>query len=350
MADMGSMENLEAARKCLKTSLEKSSAIASELHESGSRMKLLNQSYQSLEAALRPISRQKFSFVDIGDHMDTVLCSAAAVLRVFEAVHQLQNSLLTDPSYDLCTYVSHTKKLEEALKLLSDNCRLAVGWLQGIFEFLQDKAMTHELCLLNARKSLRILQELQVMEGVARLDGGFLSSAFDKLEIEFHRLLIANTVPLPLVSLASSITQHASSITTQTLPASVTGKLQAIVERLNANGRLDKCKSIYVEVRGMNAGRSTEKLDLSYLEISTAEFEDLHVVGSYIDQWGWHLELAVKYLLEIEYRLSSNIFENIGPEARMGCFAKIAIESGILSFLQFGMNVLLRVKSTPSSF
>ncbi|KAJ1428441.1 Cullin repeat-like-containing domain superfamily [Sesbania bispinosa] len=312
---MESIENLQAARKCLKTSLEKSSAIASALDESGSRLRLLNQRCQSLEAELGPISMQKCLFVDIGDQIDSVLCSAAAVLRVFEAVRQLENSLLTDPSSDLCTYVSDTKKLEEALKLLTDNCNLAHG--------------------------------CRAMEEGAHLDGGLLSSAFDKLEIEFHRLLITNTMPLSLVSLASSIGQHAS-FTTQAWPDSVTGKLQAIVERLNANDRLDKCKSIYVEVRGMNAKRSMETLDLSYLEFSTAEFEDLNAIEGYIDQWGLHLELAVKHLLEIEYILSSNVFEKIGPEAWMGCFAKIAIESGILSFLEFGRNVT-RSKMTPSS-
>ncbi|KAJ1405869.1 Exocyst complex component Exo70 [Sesbania bispinosa] len=331
MADMESIENLQAARKCLKTSLEKSSAIASALDESGSRLKLLNQRCQSLEAELGPISMQKCLFVDIGDQIDSVLCSSAAVLRVFEAVHQLENSLLIDPSSDLCTYVSDTKKLEEALKLLTDNCNLALGWLQGIFEFFQDKAITNEHCLLNVRKSLRILQELKAMED-AHLDGGLLSSAFDKLEIEFHRLLITNTMPLSLVSLASSIGQHAS-ITTQAWPDSVTGKLQAIVERLNANDRLDKCKSIYVEVRGMNAKRSMETLDLSYLEFSTAEFEDLNVIEGYIDQWGLHLELAVKHLLEIEYILSSNVFEKIGPEAWMGFLQRLPLNQEFFLFL-----------------
>ncbi|XP_027343470.1 exocyst complex component EXO70A1-like [Abrus precatorius] len=331
---MENIENLEAARKCLRTGLEKSNHIASALDESGSRLELLNQRFQSLEDAF---GMQTCSHFDIGDRMDSVLCSAAAVLRVFEAVHQLKNSLLTDPTSDLCSFISRTKKLEEALKLLTGNCRLTLGWLQEIFEFLKDNAIANEHCLLDVRKSLRILQELEIMEEGARHDGGLLSSSFDKLEIEFHRLLKENTMPFPLVSLASSIDQHGN-VTAQAWPDYVTGKLQAIVERLN-NDRLDKCKSIYVEVRGMNARKSVETLDLSYLEMTTAEFEDLHVIESYIEQWGWHLELVVKHLLEMEYKLSSDVFGKIGADAWMGCFAKIAIESGILSFLQFGMNV-----------
>ena len=339
IVEMESKENLEAARKCLSTSLETSCAIASALDESGSRLELLNQRFQSLQVALRPISMQKCSFIDIGNGIDSVLCSAAAVLKVFEFVHQLENSLLTDPSCDLCTYVSDAKKLEEALKLLTDNCRLAVGWLQGVLDFLQDKAVTNELYLLQVKRSLRILQELQAVEEGARVDGGFLSAALDKLEIEFQRLLMANSMPIPLVSLGSHIA-------TQAFPSSVTAKLQAIIERLNANNRLDKCKSTYVEVRGMNARRSLKTLDLSYLDIPTAKFEDVRGIESYIDQWGIHLELVVRHLLEIEHRLFYNVFEKIGREAWMGCFAKIAIESEILSFIRFG-RIVTESKNDP---
>ncbi|KAJ1409986.1 Exocyst complex component Exo70 [Sesbania bispinosa] len=341
---MESKENLEAIRKYLTTSLETSIAIASALDESGSRLELLNHRCLSLQASLRPISMQKCSFVDIYHGIDSVLCSATAVLKVFDSLHQLEDSLLTDPTSDLCTYISDTKKLEEALKLLTDNCRFAVGWLKSVFEFLQDKAITNEVYLLNIKKSLRILH---VIEEGARHDGGLLSTAFDKLEIVFHRLLMANSMPLPLVSLTSH-NGHQGSITTQSLPlpGSLTRKLHAIAERLNANNRLDKCQSLYVEVRGMNARRSLKTLDLSYLEIPTGEFESVQGMESYIDQWGSHLELVVKQLLEVEYRLSTNVFEKIGPEAWMGCFAKIAIESGVLSFIRFGRVVAER-KNDP---
>ncbi|MED6107302.1 hypothetical protein PIB30_012697 [Stylosanthes scabra] len=231
--EMEEKHNLDAARKCLHASLETSSAIASALDESGSRLELLHHRCQSLQASFRPISVQKCSLVDVANGIDSVLCSAAAVLKVFEFVQQLENSLLTDPGSDLCSYVSDAKKLEEALKLLTDNCTLAIGWLQGVLDFLQDKAITNELYLFQVKKSLRILRELQAVEEGARVDGGFLSSALDKLETEFQRLLMANSMPIPLVSLGSHTTAQA-------LPGSVMGKLQTIIDRLNANSRLDK--------------------------------------------------------------------------------------------------------------
>ncbi|XP_057454021.1 exocyst complex component EXO70A1-like [Lotus japonicus] len=336
-------ENFEAARKFLRTSLETSTAIASALDEAGSNLERLQKRCCSLQASLRSISMQK-SFIDIGNGLDSVLCSAAAVLRVFDALHELEHSPLTDSSSDLCMYVSNTKKLEEALKLLADNCRLEVGWLNGVLELLQDKAITNELFLVNIKKSLRILQELQAIEEGARLNGGLLSIACDKLEIVFHRLLMANSMPLTLVSLTSHIDHHATPALP--FPASLTRKLQSIAERLDANDRLSKCQSIYVEVRGVNARRSLKTLDLNYLEIPIAEFENVQGIESYIDQWGNHLELVVKQLLEVEYKLSASVFEKICPEAWMECFAKVAIESGILSFIQFGRVVAER-KNDP---
>jgi exocyst complex protein 7 len=191
------------------------------------------------------------------------------------------------------------------------------------------------------------LQELQAIEDDARLDGGILSIALDKLEIAFHKLLMENSTPLPLVSLTSQIDQQ-NNVAEQGLKfsSSLTGKLQVIAERLNANNRLDKCQTMYVEVRSTNARRSLKTLDLSYLETSTDEFEVAHGMGNCIDQWGKHLELVVTKLLEVEYKLCTIVFEKIGSKAWISCFAKIAIESRIFSFIKFGKVVTER-KNDP---
>ncbi|XP_004507526.1 exocyst complex component EXO70I [Cicer arietinum] len=334
--------NIEATRKFLTSTLETSKAIASSLDESGSRLKLLNKKCLSLQTSLKLISMQSFSFCDVENGMNSVLCSVSAVVKVFQCVNQLENSLLIEPSYDFFTYVSNTKKLEEALKLLTDNCKLASCWLRSVFE--KKPTYTNDIYLLNVEKVLRILQELQAIEDGARLDRGILSIALDKLEISFHKLLMSNTMPLPLVSLID----QPNIIEKQgfPFPSSLTSKFQVIAERLNANNRLDKCQSMYVEVRGMNARRSLKTIDLSYLEIPISEFEDAHGIESCIEQWSIHLELVVEKLLEVEFMLSSIIFEKISPEASMKCFAKIAIESGIFSFIKFGKFVSER-KNEP---
>ncbi|PNY10117.1 exocyst complex exo70-like protein [Trifolium pratense] len=75
-----------------------------------------------MQASLRPISMQNLPFSDVEHGLDSVLCSVSAVHKVFQCVNQLEHSLSADASSDLFTYVSNTKKLEEAMKLLTDNC------------------------------------------------------------------------------------------------------------------------------------------------------------------------------------------------------------------------------------
>jgi len=348
---MESKQNIEATRKLLTSSLETSIAISSALDESCLRLQLLNQRCLSMQASLKSISMQlqSLSFSDVEHGIDSVLCSVSAVLKVFQCVTQLEHYLSIDASSDLLTYVSNTKKLEESLKLLTDNCKLATSWLKSAFEFLQDKTTisTDEFYLLNVNKSLRILQELQAIENGARVDGGVLSIAFDKLEIAFQKLLMENSMPLSLVPLTSHVYQQNNAVKQDlNFSSSLTRKLQVIAERLNANNRLEKCQTAYVEIRGTNAHRSLKTLDLSYLKCSITEIEDAHGMENLINKWGNHLELVVKKLLDVEYKLCNIVFKKIGSEASMSCFAKIAIESGILSFIEFGKVVTER-KNDP---
>ncbi|KAK9946757.1 hypothetical protein M0R45_012204 [Rubus argutus] len=140
------------------------------------------------------------------------------------------------------------------------------------------------------------------------------------------------------MSSSSSLGEQAC-IAPSPLPFMVIQKLQAIIGRLIANNRLEKCISIYVEVRSSNVRASLQALNLDYLEISIAEFNDVQSIEGYIAQWGKHLEFAVKHLFEAEYKLCNDVFERIGLDVWMGCFAKIAAQAGMLAFLQFGKTV-----------
>lgn len=339
MAEVESIENLVLARQLLQTSLEKSRALASALDKMGPRLEKINQRLPSLEATARSISMQQCAFAGIRGHIDCAIGPAAAVLKVFDTARELEKSLLSDPCSDLFNYLSIMKRFEEALRFLADNCELAIKWLEGVFEQVEDNAVTNDWYLLNVKKSLRILQELQVYEERARLDGGPLSAAFENLEIEFKRLLTENNVPLALDSLATSAAEQASIIASSSLTVPVIQKLQAIVEKLNSDNQLEMCMSVYVDVRSSNAKRSLQALGLDYLEMSIPKFDDVQTVEGYIDQWSKHLVLAMKHLFELEYRLCNEVFKKIGSDAAMGCFSKIASHSGILAFLQFGKHV-----------
>ncbi|KAJ7966040.1 Exocyst subunit Exo70 family protein [Quillaja saponaria] len=331
------IENLISASKSLKLSLEKSKSIGSALEKAGPRLEEISQRLPSLGSAVRPIRADKDALVAVGGHINRAVGPAAAVLKVFDAVHGLEKSLLSDPRNDLPGYLSVLKRLEEALRFLGDNCGLAIQWLEDIVEYLEDNTVADERYLSTLKESLKNLRGLQKDEEKPSLDGGLLDAALDKLANEFRRLLTEHSVPLPMSSSQSLGDQPC--IAPSPLPVTVIHKLQAILGRLIANNRLDKCISIYVEVRSSNVRASLQALNLDYLEISIAEFNDVQSIEGYIAQWGKHLEFAVKHLFEAEYKLCNDVFERIGLDVWMDCFAKIAAQAGILAFLQFGKTV-----------
>ncbi|KAF7830183.1 exocyst complex component EXO70A1 [Senna tora] len=329
------IDNLISAKKSLKLSLEKSKALGLALEKAGPRLEEISQRLPSLESAVRPIRADKDALVAVGGHINRAVGPAAAVLKVFDAVHGLEKSLLSDPRNDLPGYLSVLKRLEEALRFLADNCGLAIQWLEDIVEYLEDNTVADERYLSTLKKSLQNLRELQNDKDKAKLDGGLLEAALQKLENEFRQLLTENSVPLPM---SSSLGDQAC-IAPSPLPVSIIHKLQAILGRLIANNRLERCISIYVEVRSSNVRASLQALNLDYLEISISEFNDVQSIEGYIAQWGKHLEFAVKHLFEAEYKLCNDVFERIGLDVWMGCFSKIAAQAGILAFLQFGKTV-----------
>ncbi|VVB10829.1 unnamed protein product [Arabis nemorensis] len=335
------IQSLIAARKSLKSSLEKSKAIGLALGKTGPRFDEIEQRLPLLEAAVRPIRADREALVAVGGHINRAVGPAAAVLKVFDAVHGLEKSLLSDPKNDLSGYLAVLKRLEEALKFLGENCGLAIQWLEDIVEYLEDHNVADEKYLSNLKKSLRGLREFQDNGGgkkeKALLDGGLRGAALDKLENEFRRLLKDNSVPLPMAS-PSSLGEQACIAPSQ-LPVTVIHKLQAILGRLRANNRLDKCISIYVELRSLNVRASLQALDLDYLDISVSEFNDVQSIEGYIAQWGNHLEFAVKHLFEAEFKLCNDVFERVGLNVWMDCFSKIAAQAGMLAFLQFGKTV-----------
>lgn len=333
-----STDQIEAARQLLKASLEKSKQVASKLDGTGPMLEKINKSLPYLEAAVRSLPMRETACLSFRDQVDGIIGPVSAVIKVHGTVSELETSLLSDPYSDLSTYLLAVKRFEEALRFLASNCGLAIQWLEGILELLQSNAVSNDQCLLNVNKSLRILKELQALPGRARVNGGVLVAALGRLEAEFRNLLLENTAPLSLSS-SSSFGHEEACITPSALPVSVVQKLQKIVERLNANDRVEKCISLYVKVRVSNARRSLQALDLEYLAMELSEINYIQSIQDHIEPWGKHLEMAVKQLFELEHKLCNNVFEKIGSDTKVACFARIAIESGFISFLEFGKKV-----------
>ncbi|KAJ0774845.1 putative exocyst complex component Exo70, cullin repeat-like-containing domain superfamily [Helianthus annuus] len=327
--------NLMSARKLLKGNLEKSKGLGLQLQKAGPRLEEINQRLPGLEAAVRPIRAQRDALDAVGGHINKAVVPAAAVLKVFDAIHGLEKSL-SDPQSDLSGYLKVLDNLQEALQFLSDNCGMAIEWLDDIVEYLQDNNVADKRYTISLKKALDYLKELQ-NEEKGRLDGGLLEAALDRLEGEFRRLLTENSIPLPMSS--SPLKDEQACISPSPLPVPVIKKLQEIIGGLIANNRLEKCKSIYVDVRSSIVRASLRALNLDYLEISVSEFNNVQNIEGYIANWSKHLEFAVKHLFEAEYKLCNDVFEKLGLDVWRGCFANIAAQAGMLAFLQFGKTV-----------
>ncbi|XWS11595.1 hypothetical protein CRYUN_Cryun37aG0012900 [Craigia yunnanensis] len=337
MAEVESFDSLLASRKLWKTSLENSRAIALALDKTGPRLAEIDKKLVFLEAAVRPSASKNCTFTAIRDHISLALGPAVAVLKILDSIRELEKSLLSGPFSDL-SYLSTVRQLEEALKFLTGNCNLAIQWLKGVTQFLEDNSVADDRYILNVERSITILQELQATGEHACLNGMVLCGAFDKLEISFKQILTDGSVPLALTTSTPSTAKQACNAASP-LAGPILQKLQAIVEKLNASKRLKNCISIFVEVRCLNTSNSLQALDLDYLDKEITEFDDIQDTESCIDKWSKHMEFIVKHVLEHEHRLCQEVFGSIGSGVWTSCFAKIAAQSGILSFLQFGMSI-----------
>lgn len=339
------MENLLAARELLRTSLQKSDSIAVALEKTGPKIEEINRRFQSLG---------KCSLIAIEGKIDCVLAPAAAIRKVFRSLCCLEKSLLSDPSSDLFSYLSAVKRLEEGLGFLEKTCGLAVQWMEDAKYIIEKELIPRvddDRLLLNVENLSKVLRTIQTHAGSARADGGFLSQAFCKLELEFVRILNEISVPFSIHDVSSSFSDRET-------PSPSIHKLRSIIGRLNASNRLEKCVSLYIQVRSSNARASLRALGLDYLDISISEFDNTEHIEGYVGRWGKHLEFAVKHLFAAEYELCNNIFKETDSDVSMLCFAEIAARSGLYAFFRFGNTVtaskrdpikLLRVLETFSA-
>lgn len=323
MTEMEEIKKLVASRTLLNTTLQTSKALSTELHKSGPKIAKIKQRLPPLQAT------RISSFEGVRYQINGVIGSATSILKLFSVVQELENLLFSIPFSDLFKFLSVLRQIEEAMRFLGEQGKLTMHWLEGVFQDLEGNPVIDNL---DVKKALRVLHSLQEIDVCARLKGGVLFEAFEKLECEFKRLLVQVTVPISLIgSSAEKIDCF--------IPDDVVEKLQAIVQRLKSTNRHESCLSTYIEVRSLNIKTSLQALDLTYLENSITEFVEVQDIEVEIDTWCMHFELVVKNLFAAEYELCSDVFENVGSDISSRCFAKIAMESGILHLLEFGKKV-----------
>jgi exocyst complex component 7 len=329
------MESLLAARRSLASCLDRSRSVALALSRAGPHLEEIKHRLPSLEASVRPIRAPREALMEVGGHIDRAVGPAAAVLKVFDAAHGFERPLLSGdgPADDLPGFLDILTRLEEALKLLAENSGLAVQWLDDIVEYLADHSLADPRFISQLTDTL---SSLKSGSGTNQnqpepLDGGLLSAALDRLELEFCQLLSAHSTPIPLQPPESS-GDAAIAIAPSPLPVPVIRKLSLILDRLAANNRLDKCISAFVDIRGSNVRKSLEALGVDYLDTKS---DDAQMLGTHVQRWGRHLEFTVKHLLESEYRVCTEVF-NCRPADSVSCFADVAARAGIIDFIKFG--------------
>jgi exocyst complex component 7 len=312
--------SLAAARRALRAGVERSRALGDALSRAGPRLAEIRSALPALAAAARPIRAPRGLLAAAGPHIDRAVGPAAAVLKVFDAVHGLEPPVLAAADGgDLPGRLAVLGRLEEALRFLSDNCGLAAQWLADIVEYLGDRDLADPRFLADLGVAL---EELRTPSG--DLDGGLLAAALDILEAEFRRLLTDNSAPL-------AMQQPAAAAPTR-VPAAAIQKLSLILDRLVANGRRQRCVSAYADARGSVVSASLRALGLDYLRDPAV---DAQTLGPGIELWGRHLEFVVRHLLESERQLCVKVF---GKHKDCGapCFAEVASRAGVLDFLRFG--------------
>ncbi|KAL7113929.1 hypothetical protein ACP275_04G089800 [Erythranthe tilingii] len=311
------IDHLLSAREILRSSIEKSRTIANALDANASKLKETSRNLARMQAAITNTARKSECAVQI----DRAMGPASAVSKILDLVYELEDSLCADVAVsDLSVYVTNIKRLQETLKLLTDNCRLVILWLEDVVQFLQNNAASDDEWYLVqvVSKVVKIMEQLQRKGGLFCREGGdALSNAFDNLESHYMHLLTEASFPLQ-----RDIQE-----------------MQDIVEVLAANSRLENCESIYAENRIENFRLTFQALDLDYLNIKLSETDSVETVDSYIDEWGKHMEFAVRHLLRQEYNLCSEVYRKFGSDVSMNCFAKIAGECGFMHILDFGSRV-----------
>lgn len=329
MEESHGLDSLLAARELLKSSIQKSRNIAAAVDETGSRLNQTSHNLAYLQAPIKDMAT-RCAVYEIRVHVDRAIAPAAAVLKVLDLVYELQDSLEIDPrAAGLFTHLATIKRLQGALKLLADNCRLATLWLEDVVQILKNNAAAaNDWYLVRVSKVVKILVELQLF----CQDGGVLSSAFDSLEIEYRRLLTETDFSHPRDS-------ENINIEDSSFPVPVIHELQAITEVLASNNRLDKCTSIYAQVRIANARATIQALNVDYLGIQLSEMDSVQNVEAYIYQWDEHMEFVVRHLLQKEYILCSEVYTKDGKDVGMKCFAKIATECGFIDIFNFGSSL-----------
>ncbi|KAG6547485.1 hypothetical protein Mapa_010933 [Marchantia paleacea] len=369
VASMGRMDDggggyLLAARATLMQTMEKTKEMELGIAKSRVRLQGMRESLPALEAAMKPLQAQALLQKGLKAKIDRASEPAEKVLQTFEVVRSLERILKGEPRHDLPEYLASLSQLEEAMDYLSDNCVRAVQWISDAVSFLASSktADKYRMYRLNERLS-SVLQDMQSEdEHGSNYDMGLLKIALGKLDLEFRRLLLQHSAPLPLSDLVpapepepeapdsnlESVPEHEPEPMNAPLPtlipAEATETLQTIVERLQGHKWTDNVLEIYRESRLAPIRQTVQQeLKADYLIYSSPEKIDKlpwEELEGMIALWTQHVQVACKILFKSERRLCTRVFAKVDKEKWIRCWGRLGA-GGFLPFLAFGEGVAL---------
>ncbi|KAL3690643.1 hypothetical protein R1sor_004294 [Riccia sorocarpa] len=363
--------HLMKARATLMQTLAKTKEVELAISKSGVRLQNMREGLPALQAALKPLEAQALVVNGLEMKIQKAAEPAERVLETFEVVHSLERVLKGDPHRDFGEYLASLSQLEEAQSFLSQRCVPAVQSIKDAVSFLaQSRAADHyRLYRLNERL-VSVSQEIKSEEENS-FDMGLLKIALEKLELEFRRILLENSLPMELPERMPIVSRTGSDIgrgggggggegepepepepeleqlsfsLPPVLPFAATEMLQTMVERLSYHKRDENLLEIYRECRIAPIKRSLENLGAStYLEYSTPqEIDELpwEELEGMVGLWSQHVEVACKLLFKSERRLCTRIFSKVEKTKWIRCWGKLGT-AGFLPFLAFGEAVAL---------
>lgn len=332
------------ARNRLQRALQKCRSLEVDLCKTGPRLQRIAKRIPSLEIALEPLRSHRRIFDDLPGNIDKAVAPASAVLKVFDAMHDLEHSLLDDPQHDLFGYIGLISRLEEGTSFLSQNCPMAIEWIQEMADFLEQNQVLQDAPMKRISSHLKLLQGWRLTGSREKLDGGLHSASLDRLEGEFLRILSEDS--LLGLSPAGQHARNSDISVNRKLPAQTLRSLNLIVQKLSSKERRQRCMDIYIGSRVRFVKESLAALPLSYLQIKSGTKMDWKSTGMYIGPWTQHMEVVTKCLCEPEYQLCSQVLEKLGYEDWEESFAKIVVMGGPLELLQFG-EVVVKSQDEP---
>ncbi|BBM97079.1 exocyst complex component 7 [Marchantia polymorpha subsp. ruderalis] len=364
--DEGGGGYLVAARATLMQTMERTKEMEAGIARSRQKLQGMREALPALEAAMRPLQAQALLQKGLGAKIDRASQPAEQVLRTFEVVRSLERILKGEPRHDLPEYLASLSQLEEAMGFLSGNCVRAVQWISDAVSFLASSktADKYRMYRLNERLA-SVLQDMQSeADRGSNYDMGLLQVALGKLDLEFRRILLQHSAPLPPSELvlpppptpapapADSNSEFGAGVGVEEepvsaplpvlMPAEVTETLRTIVERLEGHRWTDNVLEIYRESRLAPIRQTVqEQMRAEYLVHGSAEKIDKlawEELEGMIAQWTQHVQVACRVVFKAERRLCTRVFATVEKERWIRCWGRLGA-AGFLPFLAFGEGV-----------